>query len=232
MIESFPNIKKFENPKASFPLFDALGELYDGHLAEGNYNFKSLELPQYEEPLRQIPHVEDDIQVLDGILAEEVQDKDPDVHRMEDDDIQVLETRADSMPRNQEAQALATAQNIGQQRRVSAATKQDKKERKKESKKAEKSSHLETVVERYLDMRNKQVEDENALLARKKQIAEATDFSIKKCISILNKIEVTKVEKVIVYSIFKSKENREIFLSSHEEDKESALMWLQAEMEP
>ncbi|CAN6274651.1 unnamed protein product [Urochloa humidicola] len=36
---------KFNNNKASFPLYDALGELYDGHLAEGKYNFTSIEAP-------------------------------------------------------------------------------------------------------------------------------------------------------------------------------------------
>jgi hypothetical protein len=29
-VQTFPKIKKFQNSKASFPLFDALGELYDG----------------------------------------------------------------------------------------------------------------------------------------------------------------------------------------------------------
>ncbi|CAO2046411.1 unnamed protein product [Urochloa humidicola] len=38
----FPKIRKFNN-KASFPPFDALGELYDGHLAQGTYNVTSLE---------------------------------------------------------------------------------------------------------------------------------------------------------------------------------------------
>ncbi|PUZ46012.1 hypothetical protein GQ55_7G012700 [Panicum hallii var. hallii] len=41
----FPKIKKFNNNKATFPLFDALGELYDGHLAKGIYNVTSLETP-------------------------------------------------------------------------------------------------------------------------------------------------------------------------------------------
>jgi hypothetical protein len=30
IVQTFPKIKKFNNNKASFPLFDALGELYDG----------------------------------------------------------------------------------------------------------------------------------------------------------------------------------------------------------
>jgi len=51
---------KFRNNKTSFPLYDALGELYDGHLAEGTYNFTSLDTSQEEEPLQQIVDVEDE----------------------------------------------------------------------------------------------------------------------------------------------------------------------------
>jgi len=60
LIVSFPKIEKFRNNKASFPLYDALGELYDGHLAEGTYNFTSLDTSQEEEPLQQIVDVEDE----------------------------------------------------------------------------------------------------------------------------------------------------------------------------
>jgi hypothetical protein len=30
IVQTFPKIKKFNNNKATFPLFDSLGELYDG----------------------------------------------------------------------------------------------------------------------------------------------------------------------------------------------------------
>ncbi|XP_002444214.1 uncharacterized protein LOC8069882 isoform X1 [Sorghum bicolor] len=61
---SYPKIKKFRNSKARFPLFDALGELYDGHLAEGTYNLTSLEPPQIH-----------DVDDLDNIEAHEVLDE-------------------------------------------------------------------------------------------------------------------------------------------------------------
>ncbi|KAJ1259156.1 hypothetical protein BS78_10G132600 [Paspalum vaginatum] len=41
IIMSFPKIRKFQTKP--FPLFDALGELHDGHTAEGSMNFTSLE---------------------------------------------------------------------------------------------------------------------------------------------------------------------------------------------
>ncbi|CAO2141178.1 unnamed protein product [Urochloa humidicola] len=43
LMVTWPKIKKFNNNKASFSLFDALGELYNGHLAQGTYNVTSFE---------------------------------------------------------------------------------------------------------------------------------------------------------------------------------------------
>jgi hypothetical protein len=61
----------------------------------------------------------------------------------------------------------------------------------------------------YLEMRTQQAEDESAHLARKQEAAEGTDFSIKRCISVLNTMQVTKQEKANAYAVFiKSKENR------------------------
>jgi hypothetical protein len=57
-----------------------------------------------------------------------------------------------------------------------------------------------------------------------------TDFSIKRCVFVLNTMDVTKEEKVKAYGVFKSKENREIFLSAWSEDQKASLMWLRGEM--
>uniref|UniRef100_A0ACD5T9J1 Uncharacterized protein n=1 Tax=Avena sativa TaxID=4498 RepID=A0ACD5T9J1_AVESA len=45
IIASFPKAQKFR--KKPFPLFEALGELYDGQYAEGTWNFTSTQPPQY-----------------------------------------------------------------------------------------------------------------------------------------------------------------------------------------
>ncbi len=113
----------------------------------------------------------------------------------------------------------------------------------KEPKRQKKSVGVEGLMERYLDMRTKQTEDEAAQLAREKeaQLArekeahlarekESNDFSIKRCISVLNSMDVTKAEKVKAYTVFKNAENREIFVSACDEDPESALSWLRSEM--
>ncbi|PWZ06208.1 hypothetical protein Zm00014a_001725 [Zea mays] len=50
---------KFNNNKATFPLFDDLGEPYDRHLAEGTWSCTSLEAPQEEELNEQLQDAED-----------------------------------------------------------------------------------------------------------------------------------------------------------------------------
>ena len=79
--------------------------------------------------------------------------------------------------------------------------------------------------------RAKEAEEEAAHLAKEKEAAECNDFSIKRCISVLNTLDVTKEEKAKAYVVFiKSKENREAFISGCELDVESTLIWLRNEM--
>ena len=88
------------------------------------------------------------------------------------------------------------------------------------------------MMGRYLDMRTKQVQDESADLAKEKEVAEGNDdFSIKRCISVLSTMKLTKEEKAKAFAVFiKSKENREIFLSGCELDRETTLVWLKSAM--
>ncbi|EAZ37531.1 hypothetical protein OsJ_21861 [Oryza sativa Japonica Group] len=229
--ESFPKAKKFRTK--SFPLFEALGELYDGYTAEGTYNFTSTE-PLQHPIITQVESDQDDLGNTEIIfldyedtLAYQVQD---DVDATEDDNANA--ERLKEMPH----------------RRV-VAVPRNKEE--KEPKRQKKSVGVEGLMERYLDMRTKQTEDEAAQLAREKeahlarekeaQLArekeahlarekESNDFSIKRCISVLNSMDVTKAEKVKAYTVFKNSENREIFVSACDEDPESALSWLRSEM--
>jgi hypothetical protein len=115
----------------------------------------------------------------------------------------------------------------------SAARLEQKRGRKKdeqEEKRPKKSSRIESMMEKYLVMRTKQVEDERSELSKEKEVAQGDDFSIKRCVSVLNTMDVTTQEKVKAYGVFKSKENREIFLSAWSEDQEASLMWLRSEM--
>ena len=80
----------------------------------------------------------------------------------------------------------------------------------KEEKRPKKGERIEEMMGRYLDMRTKQVQDESADLAKEKEVAEGNDFSIKRCISVLSTMELTKEEKAKAFAVFiKSKENRQ-----------------------
>ncbi|RLM70078.1 hypothetical protein C2845_PM17G07570 [Panicum miliaceum] len=108
---TFPKIKKFRNNKASFPFYDALGELYD-----------------------------DDTQ-------------------QQDDEVVLL----------------------GDQRNSREEETED--------------------ADRYIEMKSKQSENEAAQLAREKECSQAADYSIKKCVSMLSTMDVTKLEKEAPRSI-------------------------------
>jgi hypothetical protein len=101
------------------------------------------------------------------------------------------------------------------------------------------------MMEQFLALRTKQAQDEASQLARENEArekeardkearekqAEGNDFSIKRCISIVNTMDVSKQEKAKAYAVFgKSKENRETFICASEEDQEAALIWLRNEM--
>jgi adenylyl- and sulfurtransferase ThiI len=85
-----------------------------------------------------------------------------------------------------------------------------------EKKKPRKIDNIENMMNKYLEMRSKQVEDEAAREkeTREKEAAQSEDFSIKRCISVLNTMEeVTKLEKAKAYLVFtKSKENRDFHM--------------------
>uniref|UniRef100_K3Y0J4 Uncharacterized protein n=1 Tax=Setaria italica TaxID=4555 RepID=K3Y0J4_SETIT len=72
-----------------------------------------------------------------------------------------------------------------------------RKKPEKEGQRPRKSAKIEAMMERFLEMRTKQAEDEAQQLARENETREKKDakgdeYSIKKCISIINTMEVTK----------------------------------------
>jgi hypothetical protein len=48
------------------------------------------------------------------------------------------------------------------------------------------------MMEKYLEMRTKQVEDERSQLSKEKEAAQSNDFSIKRCVSVLNTLREGK----------------------------------------
>ncbi|TVU46671.1 hypothetical protein EJB05_06221, partial [Eragrostis curvula] len=296
---TFPKARKFRYNK--FPLFDSLGQLYDGHLAVGTYSFTSIRSPQ-DLSLKQIDN-RNELGTTEFIISDlgfDVEDLDAQDQRNEDEDASVArngkQRRAASASRDQEyvdaqerrngdedasdarngMQIAASASRDqededaslarngqqrrattasrdqeyedarnGQQRRATTASRDQEYEdarngqqkrvavvstnmEEREPKRPKKSTNIEEMMERYLDTRTKQAED--VLLAKIKEVVQGMDISIKRCISVLNSMEVTKEEKAKAYSVFKSQVNREIFLSACDEDTESALIWLRNEM--
>ncbi|CAN6312663.1 unnamed protein product [Urochloa humidicola] len=259
LMVTYPKIKKFNNNKASFPFFDALGDLYDGHLPEGKFNITSLEAPHdVEETLEQLH--EDDLQGYGGKVVHLVDyEFDDAVYEQSGQQrpaaTELQHVDEDELQGDEESEALAVERRG--QRRPTAAPPTNKHE--KGAKRPRKTEKVEGMMERYMEMRQKQAEDEAALWEREmeareremearereararearearereKEDAQASDHSIRRCLTVLNTMEMLKEEKAKAYSIFiKSKENREAFICACELDPESALIWLRSEMD-
>uniref|UniRef100_A0A8I6YQ30 DUF8040 domain-containing protein n=1 Tax=Hordeum vulgare subsp. vulgare TaxID=112509 RepID=A0A8I6YQ30_HORVV len=90
------------------------------------------------------------------------------------------------------------------------------------------------ALEKYIELKKRQVDDEATYLANEK--ADATklhEFSITKCMDVLKKMEdVTRVEKIKAFNVFKDAANREIFINAADDDKDTAVMWLRSQMSP
>ncbi|KQJ88999.2 hypothetical protein BRADI_4g22777v3 [Brachypodium distachyon] len=97
-----------------------------------------------------------------------------------------------------------------------------------EPKRCRQTTDITGMMERFLEIRAKQAEEEAARLAREQaESSNVDDFSIKRCIAVLNTMEVTPQEKVKAYGVFKTIKNRQIFINA---DPDSALLWLRSEM--
>lgn len=97
-----------------------------------------------------------------------------------------------------------------------------------EPKRRRQTTDITRMMERFLEFRAKQAEEEAAWLARERaESSNVDDFSIKRCIAVLNTMEVTPQEKVKAYGVFKTIKNRQIFINA---DPDSALLWLRSEM--
>jgi hypothetical protein len=136
------------------------------HLAEGNYNCTSL--GEEEELLRQVD-MEDDVQ-------EEVADVSVDGRQVVD----VSDENNELLPSREEQVEASSAARLEQERR--------RKKDEQEEKRPKKSSRVESMME----MRTEHVEDEKLQISKQKEVTQGDYFSIKRCVSVLNKMDVTK----------------------------------------
>ncbi|XP_051229112.1 uncharacterized protein [Lolium perenne] len=181
LIISFPKIGKFRSNKA-FPLFDALGELYDGHLAEGNYNFTSTEPTQHTQ-----------VEVNPEVNSVEATHSHHDIVETLVDDTQGGMQEASMMENfvgNGEAQPTVP---------TAPSTSTENKPKKRRS-----NGDIAAMMEKYIEIKTKQVES--------KQIADVDEYSIKNCVARLNTMGLSREEKVKALQVFKNADNRELFI--------------------
>ncbi|WVZ63241.1 hypothetical protein U9M48_012886 [Paspalum notatum var. saurae] len=155
IIKSEPNAKRFR--KKLFSLFEALGELHDGNTAEETYNFTSTQLYNTSE---MIPDESDDESERVGVMPINLEERNyprQDEETTNDDDETSLPRRDAAVSRNKEP----TNEDEGTRlpRRASAVTRNNHP---KESKRQKKSSNIEAIMERYVDIKAKQIESETA----------------------------------------------------------------------
>ncbi|KAL6899391.1 hypothetical protein ACP4OV_006049 [Aristida adscensionis] len=95
-------------------------------------------------------------------------------------------------------------------------------------KKSRQNASVVNMMEKFLDMKAKQVEQEAAEAARARENESAGDFSIKRCIEVLNTMdELTSEEKADCYEVFKDAQDREIFLTA---EPVTRLIWLRKKL--
>ncbi|WVZ91354.1 hypothetical protein U9M48_037541 [Paspalum notatum var. saurae] len=201
IIKSFSKIRKFQTKP--FPLFDALGELHDGHTAEGSMNFTSHEAAPSDPSITQNG---DDGHIPPYVSLDDEEDDEVSILKPPDQsDVATTSKRAAASNRTKGSVVLDGERKVGKRQKKEATL--DK-------------------VDKYLDLRAKQIEGEIVVQAR--AAAEADDFSIKKCISLVNTIEeLSGEEKADAFDIFKDAQNREIFMTG---EPNARLIWLWKKM--
>uniref|UniRef100_A0A8R7Q6X3 Myb/SANT-like domain-containing protein n=1 Tax=Triticum urartu TaxID=4572 RepID=A0A8R7Q6X3_TRIUA len=228
LMTTWPEIAKFQNKP--FPLYDKLGDLYDGHVAEGNFNFTSTEVTQVSDG---DPEVEREKIAFSFDLNQ----YDDDLHMYDDPrDAAPSDGPRDAAPSDGPRDAAPSdgprgaapsdgSRDATQRGGVAASNNKHVKESKKGKKR---DDPMVEVMAQYVEIKPKQAEEESALLAGAKN---AQEFSISKCIAVLHKMEsLHRDERATAYKVFKSVENRDIFLNSATEDEESVAVLLRSEM--
>jgi hypothetical protein len=88
-LQTFPRAKKFR--KKSFPLFDALGELYDGHIAQGTWNITSTQPLQNSDEGEKFKTIE--------VEDEDTNEPQVDARIKQDEDIVIVERVEQRLPK-------------------------------------------------------------------------------------------------------------------------------------
>ncbi|XP_040380006.1 uncharacterized protein LOC102720286 isoform X3 [Oryza brachyantha] len=206
MIKSNDKVKKYSKNK-SFPLFDALGELYDGQTAEGSMNFTSIEPPRHAN----LTQVSDYLERSDSF---------PDVNWGPQDyeglTTEVEEEENTMEHENQQTHIGTTSRGCGE--KDGNKRKSVSRERVDKPVKRNRKNDVFDLMGSYLEMRK---EEEAKTRAETSKVDEC---SIRNCIAIVESMDELSVdEKVKSFGIFKDAQNREIFMSA---GSLTRLVWL------
>ena len=204
-----------------------------GHIAEGGYNFTSVEVAQSKRDgpalSFDLNQYDDDLQMFDDPL-DAAQRDDPLDAAQRDDPLDAAQ-RDDALDATQRDDPLDAAQRDGareEAQRGAAARGSSKKPVKEPKKSKKREDPMVEVMTQYVEIKRKQAEEESALLVGSKN---AQEFTITKCIAVLHKMQsIQRSERAAAYKVFKTAENREIFINSSAEDEESTVEWLRTEM--
>jgi hypothetical protein len=177
------------------------GELYDGHIAQGTWNITSTQPLQNSDEGEKFKTIE--------VEDEDTNEPQVDARIEQDEDIVIVERVEQRLPK-----------------RSGAPTVNQEKETKRMRKDA-----LEGLIGRYLDVKTKQVADEAAQSTKEKEVAQDNDFSIKRCISVLKTMDITRDEKIKAAEVFSTPNYRETFICFNDDEPEVVLLWLRGKMD-
>ncbi|CAO2175529.1 unnamed protein product [Urochloa humidicola] len=201
LIDENPRLKKLQSKP--FPLFESLEKVYEGSIATGDLNFTSTQ--QFElPPPSTTEHVS-----LSGLDATDVS-RNPfsESTNAPSGSINVVDDDGDEIE-------PASSTSSGQKKGGSARKR--------------KQSQVAGVLQDYVDFRKKVTGNFLDQFDDKKKPSE--DYSIKRCLNILESIEeLSDEEKAKATSIFKCELNREIFINF--KNPHVRLLWVKGEITP
>ncbi|BAH93376.1 Os06g0190900 [Oryza sativa Japonica Group] len=214
IIISHPKAKKFRNK--SFPLFEALGELYDVPITQ-----------PFQVPVTQPSHIPltQPSQTSQATVTQHYMGEDENfpfdshVHNAEsdDDDLRIVEQPI--------ASDAATRSRMG--KRVASATNKHAGTSDKTEKATQRRRQDGKVVEmmgKFLEFKEKQAETEIMQQERARSNVHEDEFPIPVCIAVVDSMEdMSDDEKVLAYDVFKDPQNMAIFMIAKDSTR---LKWL------
>ncbi|XP_071683467.1 uncharacterized protein [Lolium perenne] len=212
-----PRILKFK--KKPFPLYETLANLYHKHTAEGNFNFTSTADQKPHMDIETDSDDDDENRDADFEILEQ-----PHVEHVQDNQVNQRQVGLEAgLEHVLATQTQASVTSVEANQRNGAGPSTNKPRKRKSSPKMKPKSTgdaLVGVIDRFVNIKEKEVNNEAA-----------QQFTISKCIAALRTLEgFDPAKKPKAFVVFKSVDNREIFLSSVEDNDGSALAWLNGEM--